>query len=31
MQTEYNKLVRDHIPTILAQAGYTYDITTDAP
>lgn len=28
MHTEYNKLVRDHIPTILAQAGYTYDTAT---
>ena len=28
MHTEYNKLVRDHIPTILAQTGYTYETTT---
>ncbi|HEV2662407.1 MAG TPA: nucleoside triphosphate pyrophosphohydrolase [Ktedonobacteraceae bacterium] len=25
MHTEYNKLVRDRIPAILAQAGYTYE------
>ncbi len=25
MHTEYNKLVRDRIPAILAQSGYTYD------
>ena len=28
MHTKYNKLVRDHIPAILAQTGYTYETTT---
>ena len=28
MQQAYNKLIRDHIPAILAQAGYTYKTTT---
>jgi predicted house-cleaning noncanonical NTP pyrophosphatase (MazG superfamily) len=28
MHTEYNKLVRDHIPALLAQTGYTCDTAT---
>jgi predicted house-cleaning noncanonical NTP pyrophosphatase (MazG superfamily) len=28
MHIKYNKLVRDRIPTILAQASYTYETTT---
>ena len=28
MSTTYSKLIRDRIPEILTQAGYTYDIAT---
>ncbi|MDQ2886400.1 MAG: nucleoside triphosphate pyrophosphohydrolase [Chloroflexota bacterium] len=28
MHTEYNKLIRDRIPEILAQTGYTYAVET---